>query len=227
MTTTTRSTRRIGAAAAALLIGLGLGTTAALANSAAGTTEALRFRVYLDRDPIGEHSFKVTPDRRPDGREVLSRASFDVNLLFFTAYRYRHESREQWRDGCLERIRSSTDDNGTAYDVAGERKSGALSLAVNGEPRRLPACVSTFAYWDRDFLKRPRLLNPQTGDFVDVAVTRTGTESRVVKGRRVEAERYRLKAEGLDISLWYTPEGQWIGLESDTGKGRTLRYERI
>ncbi len=223
MTSTTPAFRRLATAAAAVWLGLGLGTTAALANSAAGTADTLRFRVYLDRDPIGEHSFQVTPDRR----EVLSRASFDVNLLFFTAYRYRHESREQWRDGCLERIRASTDDNGKAYDVAGDRKSGALSVAVNGEPRRLPACVSTFAYWDRDFLKRPRLLNPQTGELVDVAVTRAGTEARVVKGRRVEAERYRLKADGLDISLWYTPEGQWIALESDTGKGRTLRYERI
>jgi hypothetical protein len=43
----------------------------------------------------------------------------------------------------------------------------------------------------------------------------------------VEAERYRLRADDLDITLWYTPDGDWIGLESDTGKGRMLRYERL
>lgn len=101
-------------------------------------TETLRFRVYLGQDPIGEHSFQISPG--PSGEQVLSRASFDVDILFFNAYRYRHESRELWRDGCLERIRASTDDNGKSFKLE---------------------------------------------------------------------------------------DGTWIGLESDTGRGRTLRYERI
>ena len=54
-----------------------------------------------------------------------------------------------------------------------------------------------------------------------------GRERRTYRGREVEAERYRLKAEDLDITLWYTTDGDWIGLESDTGKGRLLRYERL
>ena len=58
-------------------------------------------------------------------------------------------------------------------------------------------------------------------------VTAAGSVPRIVQGRTVEAERYRLRANSLDITLWYTPDGRWIGLESDTGKGRTLRYERI
>jgi len=216
---------------AAVLLGLLL--TCPVAHSAVAApdartdsrTDSLRFRVFLNQDPIGEHSFQVGPG--PNGRQIVSRASFDVKLLFVTAYRYRHESREEWRNGCLERIRASTDDNGTAFTVAGDTQADTLTLKVNGEARRLSDCVSTFAYWDRDFLKRPRLLNPQTGELVDVQVTPGGTERRVVQGRTVEAERYRLRADKLDITLWYTPDGRWIGLESDTGKGRTLRYERI
>lgn len=208
---------------------LGLLLTCPVAHSAVATTDSrtdsLRFRVFLNQDPIGEHSFQVGPG--PNGKQIVSRASFDVKLLFVTAYRYRHESREEWRDGCLQRIRSSTDDNGTAYTVAGDKQADTLTLRVNSEARRLPDCVSTFAYWDRDFLKRPRLLNPQNGELVEVQVTPGGTERRVVQGRTVEAERYRLRADKLDITLWYTPDGRWIGLESDTGKGRTLRYERI
>jgi len=209
---------------------LGLLLTGPAAHQAFAATDSLRFRVFLDRDPIGEHSFQVAPAANgpgQNGKQVLSKASFDVNVLFFNAYRYRHESREEWRDGCLERIRASTDDNGTAYTVAGDKQADTLNIQVNGEARRLPHCVSTFAYWDRDFLKRPRLFNPQTGELLDVQVTAAGTEPRVFQGRTVEAERYRLRANSLDITLWYTPDGRWIGLESDTGKGRTLRYERI
>jgi hypothetical protein len=44
-------------------------------------------------------------------------------------------------------------------------------------------------------------------------------------GVSVEAERFRLTApEGLDLSLWYTPEGVWVGLET-VRDGRVVRYE--
>jgi hypothetical protein len=196
-----------------------------MSGAASASAETLRFKVYLDDDPIGEHSFQVSP--RGQEEQVLSRARFDVEVLIFTAYRYRHESRELWRDGCLERIQASTDDNGTDFAVDGRRVGGALAVEINGQPERLPACVSTFAYWDRDLLERPRLLNPQTGELVKARLEPEGKDRRVYRGREVQADRYRLKADELDITLWYTSNGDWIGLESDTGKGRTLRYERL
>ncbi len=197
--------------------------TAVCAQAAVG--ETLRFRVYLDQDPIGEHSFQISPG--DSGQQVLSRASFDVDILIFNAYRYRHESRELWRDGCLERIRASTDDNGKAFRVEGERLAGALDLDVNGDTQRVSGCVGSFAYWDAGLLKQPRLLNPQTGELVSVRLEPVGSERRLLQGREVSARRYRLRADALDISLWYTEDGDWIALESDTGKGRVLRYERI
>lgn len=187
--------------------------------------QTMRFKVYLDQSPIGEHSFELSVGGLE--KRVVSRAQFDVKLLVFNAYRYRHESREQWRDGCLERIQATTDDNGKDYRVQGRRIADVLSLQVNGKPDQLPACVSTFAYWEPDFLKRPRLLNPQTGELVDVRLEPQGLERKRFRGREVEARRYRLSADDLDISLWYTADGDWIGLESDTGRGKMLRYERM
>lgn len=195
------------------------------ADRAAAAADTMRFRVYLDKDEIGEHSFQVSPSQ--GGKQVVSRASFDVKILVFNAYRYRHESRERWRGGCLDQIRATTDDNGKGYQVEGQQETTTLALRVNGDRKTLPQCVSTFAYWDRNFLKQQRLLNPQTGELVEVRVESAGTEQRMLQGRQVEAERYRLRADRLDINLWYTSDGRWIGLESDTGKGRTLRYERI
>jgi hypothetical protein len=208
---------------AASLLGALVATTGTVFGSTAQQT--LRFKVYLDQSPIGEHSFELTtggPEKR-----VVSRARFDVSVLIFKAYRYRHESEEQWRDGCLERIQATTDDNGKSFRVRGQRVADTLTLEVNGKPDQLPACISTFAYWEPDFLKRPRLLNPQTGKLVDVRLEPQGRERRIYRGREIDCERYRLKAEDLDIRLWYTVDGDWIALESDTGKGRMLRYERL
>ncbi len=217
-----RSNRRRRASLGALWAATSL---LALAGVPASASETLRFQVYLDRDPIGEHSFQIAPS--PSGQQVLSQARFDVNILVFNAFRYRHESRELWRDGCLERIRSNTDENGKSFQVAGERVADTLSLNVNGDAQRVPGCVATFAYWDPSLLKKTRLLNPQTGELVAARLESEGWESRVMQGRTVQARRYRLRADRLDISLWYTQDGAWIGLESDTGKGRTLRYERL
>jgi hypothetical protein len=191
------------------------------------TTEPanLKFKVYLDQDPIGEHSFEIRSSG--DVAEVSSRASFDINFWIFTAYRYRHQSQETWRDGCLQRIDASTDDNGKDYRVLGDGTGEALALSVNGDSRRLPGCIMTFAYWDRDFLEQDTLLNPQTGELVPVQVMAEGTERVAFGGEDVAAARYRLSTDELDLVLWYSDEHGWIGLESDTGKGKTLRYQRM
>lgn len=202
-----------------------LGLLLAGAGTASGSTQTLAFAVYLDQSPIGEHHFDLSIGGSE--KRVVSRADFDVRLLLFNLYRYRHESREQWRDGCLERIQSATDDNGEPIRVQGERLADTLALEVNGERSQLPGCVGTFAYWAPDLLKRPRLLNPQNGEMVEVRLEPLGRERRAFRGAEVEAQGYRLRADDLEILLWYTADGDWIGLESDTEAGRVLRYERL
>ena len=158
---------------------------------------------------------------------MASHASFDIDFWIFTAYRYRHESRETWRDGCLERIEATTNDNGKRYRVEGEDVGAYLALSVNGTTQELPGCVKTFAYWDRAFLGHPRLLNPQTGELMPVRIQPEGSERVRLGAREIEADRYRLSTDTLELVLWYSDRYGWVGLESDTGKGKTLRYQRI
>jgi hypothetical protein len=206
-------------------VGLALALGAAAIEAATQQTDRLRFEVLLDQDAIGEHVFEVSSDGSRE--EVSSRASFDINFWIFTAYRYRHESQETWRDGCLQRISAQTDDNGKDYRVQGEEVDERLALSVNGESTALPGCVMTFAYWDRDFLAQERLLNPQTGELVPVRVQAQGNERVRLGDREVEAQRYLLSTDALDLVLWYSDDHGWVGLESDTGRGKTLRYRRI
>jgi hypothetical protein len=77
-------------------------------------------------------------------------------------YRYRHDSREVFRDGRLQDIRSTTDDNGTKYRVEGEAIGGDLRIAREDD-EQANGCLTTFAYWDPAFLNQNRLLNAQTG----------------------------------------------------------------
>ncbi len=210
--------RTLTRAAAATLLALG-------STWAAATDEQLRFRVYLDDKPIGQHSFRI--DAVGDTQLVNSRASFDVDFLFINAYRYRHQSRETWRDGCLDQIRATTDDNGDELRVEGQAAGRRFRIDGPEGSTQTGGCVMTFAYWNPDFLRQSRLLNPQTGELVDVNVRRAGTDRVPVDGRKVAATRYEITAEDLSIELWYNDDLGWVGLASDTGKGARLIYRRI
>ncbi len=213
-------TVRMPRPASAILIAgvLGAGTATA--------AEQLRFQVYLDDRPIGEHSFRIA-DTGTTTR-VTSRASFDVNLLFINAYRYRHTSNEIFRDGCLTAIDANTDDNGKRYAVTGEASGDSFRIRAGDGAERADGCLKTFTYWDRGFLNKRRLLNPQTGDLEPVRVQPRGRDSVAVQsGRKVPADRYALQTDELTIELWYNDELGWVGLESDTGKGKRIVYRRV
>lgn len=197
----------------------------ALAAAPAAANETLRFQVFLGDRPIGEHSFRI--NERGDQTQVTSQASFDVDFLFINAYRYRHSSQETFRDGCLAAISASTDDNGKRSEVAGRAVDDGLRLERPAGATTATGCVKTFAYWDRDFLRQPRLLNPQTGEMEPVTMRPAGTGRIEVNGEEVSASRYALSTDELTIDLWYHDELGWVGLESDTGAGRRLIYRRM
>ncbi len=186
-----------------------------------------RFRVMLDDREIGTHEFRVNP--LGDGKHVEINASFDVKLLFFTAYSYRHNNIERWEDGCLTAIESTTDDNGTEYRVEGQARDEGFVVDATGDDDTVgPACTRSFAYWNPEFLDSSQLLNSQTGEIVDVEISRQADEVLQVDGQPVAAKRYALEMEDGTISLWYAREsGQWLALEAPARGERVLRYEPI
>lgn len=193
--------------------------------SAAFASEARQvvFDVYLDDKRIGTHSYEFV--RAGETTVVSSDARFDVKFLFFTAYRYRHTVTERWEDGCLRHIDAETTANGKRQTVDGRSDAGVFAIVEGDGLRRLEKCVMTFAYWNPDFLERARLLNPQTGEYLPVEVSEVDVagldESRV----RLGSSAYRVSARGLQVTVWYSDSGDWVGLESEARGGRILRYE--
>jgi hypothetical protein len=200
--------------------GMALSTT-----GLASTTKTLQFAVFLDEKPIGTHRFRL--EERADGLVSESDAAFDVKFLFINAYRYRHHSRELWQDGCLRKLEATTDNNGERYSVRGTPASSGFLVKGETENEVRDPCAMTFAYWDKRILEQDRLINPQTGEVVDVAVTDEGLDRIRVDGREMAARRYRLTAEGLDIRLWYDERERWLALESRIEDEYLLSYRAI
>jgi hypothetical protein len=181
------------------------------------------FDVYLDDKKVGKHLFTVSESGGV--KHVQSEANFKVRILFISAYRYEHSAAERWTDNCLVDFDASTNANGKRIKVSGEQTSAGFLVERGDKPIELPECVMTFAYWNPEFLDQPRLLNPQTGEYVDVYVEQAGNEMLEVRGQLVEARRVKVTANDVDLTLWYSPDDEWLALESVAKGGRIIRYE--
>jgi hypothetical protein len=185
--------------------------------------EDRHFRVFLDDREVGDHRFAFA--REGDAVSVHSVADFRVRIAFVTVYRYEHEARERWVDGCLVGLESTTNDNGTDHRVEASWHDGVFSVETNRGQRSVQTdCPWTFAYWDPEIRTRDELFNAQTGDRSDVAFTSLGERSLEVGGETRPTQAWQLDAEKLDIVLYYSTRGRWLGLDSTLENGRTLRY---
>lgn len=196
----------------------------ASASKANGVGKDWTFDVYLDDSKIGFHRFSLEESQNGE-LKLEAEAKFDVRFLFFNAFRYRHRIEETWSGNCLVTLDAETDSNGKSTEVDGALTASGFLVEKGSQSSELERCVMTFAYWNRAFLEQPKLLNPQTGEYVDVSVTAVGSGEREFAGRTVEARGYRIEARNVQVTVWYSAAGEWIALESPAKGGRTIRYE--
>lgn len=194
------------------------------AASASDGSKIWDFSVLLDGDEIGYHRFEVVEDGAT--RRVTSEAKFDVRFLFINAFRYRHSNTEVWSNGCLRELEARTQANGKKLAVKGHEVQDKFVVDGGQGESVLADCVMTFAYWNPEFLRQEKLLNAQSGEYLDVDVEKIGREPVSVRGRKVDASVYRLTAKKLELTLWYSSnDDEWLALESVAKGGRIIRYE--
>ncbi|KQP35290.1 DUF6134 family protein [Pseudorhodoferax sp. Leaf274] len=187
-----------------------------------GLAGAQEFGVTLDDQPIGTHRF--TLGGTPQARTVRSEAAFAVKLLGLTVYRYRHQASEQWRGDCLAALDASTDDDGQPGKVQAQARGDVLQVTGPAGALSLPGCVMSYAYWNPAMRLQTQLLNAQTGRHEAVRIRRMDSGTVDVRGQPRSAERWRIEGPEQPIDVWYTPAGDWVGLDSTVRSGRQLRY---
>lgn len=180
------------------------------------------FQVLLDDKPIGEHRFTVGGPA--DARTVVSDARFTVKLLGLTVYRYAHRAVEEWRGNCLRSLVANTDDDGSASRVTAEPVGDALKVVMPEGTQSIQGCAMSFAYWNPAIRQQTRLLNAQTGRHEAVQISRVASASVEARGQSVPAMRWRIDGPAQPVDVWYTAQGEWVGLDSTVGGGRKLSY---
>lgn len=193
-----------------------------VANATLVTEEQLSFLVFLDDREIGYH--KVQLRRTPQETEVSVDTRFDIKILFFNAFSYRHNAQERWNGACLEEVRSETDYDGAPLFMRSEAADTGLKIINQNQEIMLTGCIRSYAYWDLERLRTSHLLNTQTGEYQKVAITDLGTKPLQIGSRKLITDSYQLETEQGDITLWYGKNREWLGLQTRVKGDRILTY---
>jgi hypothetical protein len=184
----------------------------------------MEYNVFLDGDRIGYHKVTIKPEA---SRKIVdTEASFKVKFLMFNAYQYLHTAKEEWVNGCLKKIQTSTDDNGEKLFVKGRLENDQFRIKSPGGEKTIRGCVKTYAYWNPQILQASYLLNGQNGQYVPVEIISFGDEKLTLGQKVVNSNRYRIVNDEFEIDVWYSPDQEWLALSTVTESGATLRYER-
>jgi len=205
-------------------------TAASMSTSVAAHAEGpasgtWNFAVQLDDKPIGQHTFALKASG--EQRELKSAADFTVKVFGISVYRYRHTATEMWAGDCLASMEARTDDNGRVSTVTTKKDDDTLAVQTKKGVEKLGGCVMSFAYWHPGMLKQTHLLNAQTGRYEAVKIESLGDDKFEAQGKTQSAKHYRINGPEQPVELWYTADGDWIGLQSLVSGGkRKLTYRR-
>jgi len=181
--------------------------------------EEWNFDAVLNDKVIGQHTFIY------ENEKTISNANFKFEYLFMD-FIYQHKSTETWQEGCLKTISSKTDDDGDLYEVSGHIGTDRFLVTTNNKTSELPSCVMTFAYGNPKILEQKKLMNSQSGEYLDVDIQFIREENHIVKGEDILTDLWRIEANiddgDLLIHLWYDKNMNWVSLKSQTPIGDML-----
>lgn len=213
---------------ASMSIGMAALIVLSIAAAAVRAAEAPRlwaFRVLLDGRPIGEHRFALSAAASAAERTLSSEAEFTVRWLGLVVYRYRHRAVERWRGDCLAALSADTDDGGQRSSVAAVQEDAEFRV-VSPATQLASGCVMSFAYWNPAIRGQGRLLNAQTGRIEAVTITPLQSRPSEPGLRDLAVQGLRITGLQQPITVWYTQEWDWVGLDTVVEGGRQLSYRR-
>ena len=185
----------------------------------------LKFEIVRGDKVIGEHT--LTFNRTPDETlEITIDINLEVKIGPFTVYDYIHRNATVWRDGVLQRMRSTTDDNGEGYNVAIDLTTEHLQIVPGGgESYTAARNLLPTTYWMFSTVTQQRLINSQTGEILEVEVQEIGRETVPGPDGPIAATRFRMDGD-LEIELWYGDNGILASL-AFSARGSDITYRLI
>ena len=183
--------------------------------------EEILFDVYRDDDKVGFHRVRFSGSG--DDLTVRSDFELEIDFLFLTAFRYLYRSEGQWRQGQLERLTATVDDDGEDFAFGVFRDGLQLRIEKAGGTITMDAPLFPTTHWNAGVLDQSQVLNTLTGLINQVRIEPRARESVTTERGEVPATRYAYTGE-LETEVWYDDSGRWVKLRFDGRDGSNIEY---
>lgn len=183
--------------------------------------DGISFSVWRDGRQVGSHLTRFTDTGA--GVRVDSQLSLAIPFLMITAYRYDYRSSALWRDGVLDHLRASVDDDGALSAFEAHRDGESLVVVGDGTTERFPLPLYPTNHWNPDVLGATAVLNTLTGRLNQVAIVDRGEETVETAHGPRPARRYEYTGD-LQAEVWYDDGGRWVKLRFQGRDGSTIDY---
>jgi len=165
--------------------------------------------IRVDGKKIGQVHYTLTYDEKGEVEELKTTASY--SMLGINLYSFSQDMHEQWRSGELQAMDGHTDDNGTKYQAALERKPDDYTGTLNGKPVTLPHDAFPSAVWHYQITEQSLLFNIADFKLLHVQVKKR-PEKVTIDGRSIDAERFDFSGD-WQASLWFDQDRQLVKFE--------------
>lgn len=206
------------ALAVAALSGAALCGPAHAADPAAGTW---RYTVFRDGSPIGDHSISFTP--AGDQLQVDIKTDIAVKIAFVTAFRFEHSSQELWKNGRLQSLTATTNDDGTKHTVTAKADGGTLLVTADGANASRPPETLVHNQWNMDNLKAPALLSAFDGTEYKISSTGPQPDTVDIGNSSVKARKYTVSGD-LARTFWFDDQNRLLKVAFES-RGSNVVYE--
>lgn len=188
----------------------------------AATRKNVRFRALWKGRSIGQHvvTFQMDGDRLA----VNTHIDIVVKVLFFTAFRLKHEAQEIWQAGRLVSVTSTTQRDSTRLQVSGKVVEDGFLIDGSNGPFLAPAnLLTTNSLWDSRIVDEVGLIDVQYGGQVGLVVKSLGLEQVDTPQGAVRAGRYQIITPYYAGSVFYDEDLRWVKALIEL-KGETIEY---
>jgi len=191
----------------------------------AASRQTLNFTILRDGDAIGTKTYTI--DTNGTETKVHITTDIKVKVLYYTVYKFTHDSKEIWRDNRLVSLRSTTDDDGTAKVLTAKAENGQITLnsLVKGQDRRqfAPALAVPASLWNPIIVKQKTIINTLDGRFMKITVTDIGLEQVEAGGLTIAAHHYKIRGE-LTRDLWYDAADRLVRISFPDKTSKKIIY---
>ena len=183
--------------------------------------DEIYFDVYRSGEKVGFH--QVSFEKSGADLTVRSRFEVEVDVLFFTAFRYLYQSEGKWQGGRLKSLKAEVNDDGETFSVQAQRIGDKTRVETPEGSYLTKASIFPTNHWNPAVLPENQVLNTLTGRINNVKIEPQARETVDTMQGKVPATRFAYSGD-LDTEVWYDDGGRWVKMRFKGRDGSMIEY---